>query len=195
MNDKSDQLSEKRKLFAFFYNRQAKSQTAAKIIEFCFVNCSCRSEISCFRKKLIDCVNCSSTSASNRSKFEKSINEKHQHHFSTVSECQATFQYTTSIVVSLIWRKHSKLEFFIIEAIIFHEFITIRSVNHRHFNQQSTKISKTRFFECAIDDFVSESIYESNSINSNTFRCTRHTIREKFKFIISNRLKFEINTI
>ena len=195
MNDELNQLNEKRKLFAFFCSRQAKNRTAAKIIKFCFVNCSCRSKISRFQKKSVDCVNCSSTSASNRSKFEKSINEKHQYYFSTISECQTTFQHTTSIVVLLIWKKHSKFEFFIIETIIFHEFITIRSINHRHFNQQSTEILKTRFFECAIDDFVSESIYESNSINSNTFRCTRHTIREKFKFIISNRLKFEINTI
>ena len=195
MNDESNQLSEKRKLFAFFCSRQTKSQTVAEIIEFCFVNCSCKSKISRFRKKSVDCVSCSSTSGSNRSKFEKLVNEKYQHHFSTVSECQTTFQHTTSIVVSLIWRKHLKFEFFIIETIIFHEFITIRSINHWHFNQQSTKASKTRFLECAIDDFVSESIYESNLINSNTFQCTKHTIRKKFKFIISNRLKFETNTV
>ena len=195
MNDESNQLSEEWKLFAFFCNRQAKSQIVAKIIELCFVNCSCKSKISRFRKKSIDCVNCSSTTASNRLKFEKLINEKHQHHFSTVSECQTTFQHTISIVVSLIWKKHSKFKFFIIETIIFHEFITIRSVNHRHFNQQSAEASKARLFKCAIDDFVSKSIYESNSINSNTFRCTKHTIRKKFKFIISNWLKFETNTV
>ena len=195
MNDELNQLNEKRKLFAFFYNRQTKNQIVAKIIEFYFVNYNCRSKISRFRKKSIDCVNCSSTSVSNRSKFKKSINEKHQHHFSTIWKCQTIFQHTTSIVVSLIWKKHSKFEFFIIEIIIFHEFITIKSINHRHFNQQSTKTSKARFFEYVIDDFVSKSIYESNSISSNTFRCTKHTIRKKFKFIISNRLKFETNTV
>ena len=195
MNDESNQLNEKRKLFVFFCNRQTKSQIAAKIIEFCFVNCNCRSKINRFWKKSIDYVNCLSTSASNRSKFEKSVNEKHQHHFSTVLKCQTTFQHTTSIVVLLIWKKHSKFEFFIVKTIIFHEFITIKSTNYWHFNQQSAETLKTRFFEYAIDDFVSELIYESNSINLNMFRYTKHTIREKFKFIISNQLKFETNTI
>ena len=195
MNDESDQLNEKRKLFVFFYSRQTKNRIVAKIIEFYFINCSCRLKISRFWKKSVDCVNCSSTSSSNRSKFEKSINKKYQHHFSIISECQTTFQHTTSIVVLLIWRKHSKLQFFIIETIIFHEFITIRSINHWHFNQQSTKTLKTRFFECAIDDFASKSIYESNSVNSSTFQCTKYTTRKKSRFIISNWLKFETNKV
>ena len=195
MNDESNQLNEKRKLFVFFCNRQAKSWIIAKIIEFCFVNCNNKSRISCFWRNSIDCVNYSSASTSNYSKFEKSTNKKHQYHRTIVLTYQTTVQHTTLIVVSLIWKKHSKFEFFINWATNFHEFIFSKSINHQHFDQHLTKTSKTRFFECAIDNFISKLIHESNSISSNAFRCTKHTIRKKFKFIISNRLKFKTITI
>ena len=106
-------MSEKSKLFVFFRSHQTKNQIVAKIIKFCIEHCNHRSKISRFQHELINFIDFSATAASNRSKFEKTANEKHQHHQSTISECQITVQHTTSIVVSLIQRKHSKFEFFV----------------------------------------------------------------------------------
>ena len=129
MNNESNQMNEESKLFAFLRNRQAKNQVVAKIIKFCIEHCSHRSKISRFQHELIDFIDFSTAAASNRSKSEKTANEKHQHHQSTISECQTTVQHTTLIVALLTGKKHSKFKFFVIKTSIFHEFIAIRSIN------------------------------------------------------------------